>query len=69
VAVEEAESPVDSLFGILSDRASVYQHDIGIAKIVRERIPMLVQDAANELGICQVHLATIRFNIDTLWDH
>ncbi len=64
VALQLAHAPDDPLFGVVPHRAGVHQHHIGLGRMVRAHVALAPEDAEHELGVRDVHLAAVGFDVD-----
>ncbi len=63
VALQFADSSIDSLLGVLSNGAGIDQHHVGVGRVLYRGVPLSPEQPVNELGIRHVHLAAVRFDI------
>ena len=66
---EITQSPDDALFRTLPNRAGVQQDDIGAVRRRRGFVSVRFQQAQDELGVRDIHLTAVGFNIDAACFH
>jgi hypothetical protein len=54
------------LLGVLTHRAGVHQHDVGLGRIVGASVARAAEDTEHQLGVGHVHLAAVGLDIDAL---
>jgi len=64
VALELAHAPEHPLLGVVAHRAGVHQQDVGLRGVVGTDVPLAAEHAEDELGVGDVHLAAVRFDVD-----
>ena len=64
VALQLAHAADDPLLGVVAHRAGVDQHHVGLGRIVRAHVALAPEDAEHELGVGDVHLAAVGFDVD-----
>ena len=62
---EVAQTPDHALLGMLADRAGVQQDDVGLLELRCGRVTGSAQDPSNQLGIRDIHLASVGFEPDS----
>ena len=63
------QSPDDALFRPLPNRASIQQDDIGAVRRRLRFVSVRLQQAQDELGVSDIHLTAVGFNIDATCFH
>src|SRR5690606_19507167 len=58
------EPATDFLLGILADGAGIEQHDVGLPRIIRKAVTILLKHRGADFRIGYVHLASVRLQID-----
>ena len=61
--IEGLKAPQHFLFGVVTDRAGVEKHRIGIVQVVGGGISRHFHYRCNNLGIGHIHLASVGFYI------